>query len=70
MTELWLNLKDKTILKIVRETPGIRQIELSRQTGLTVNDLRWHLMGLASKGLVKIVSINNRVTIYPAEVAQ
>jgi predicted transcriptional regulator len=63
-----LNLKDESILTVVRESPdGIRQIELSRRTGLHVNDLRWRIMGLAAKGKLKIVNDNNKVTIYPAE---
>jgi predicted transcriptional regulator len=68
INETQLSVKDKSILKIVNETPdGIRQIELSRRASLSVNALRWHIMGLAARGLLEIVTSQNKVTIYPVK---
>jgi predicted transcriptional regulator len=65
-----LDAKDKSILKNVKEQPGIRQIELARNTGLSVNCLRWRARGLSARGLIRIVSIDNKVTVFPAEAVQ
>lgn len=65
--ERQLDAKDKTILKIVKETPGIRQIELSRRTGFGLSVIRYRIMLLAARGLLEIVVAGSKVTVYPME---
>lgn len=65
--EYVLDNTDRAILKNVNESiDGIRLAELGRRVNLKTGALRWRVLDLSSRGLLRINRSRCKVTVYPA----
>jgi predicted transcriptional regulator len=55
----------RSVLKSVEESPGIRLADLARSIGATRNAALHHVRVLEKLRLVRVVSSNHRVAVYP-----